>query len=197
MTRDNVSHKDVAMEPTESTGSSHEDHSAGEPTSPSDVFHELSSTPDEYPPNVALVLPRRHYVGNRNVATIKDVNFLGPNDEWVTSGSDDGNFFIWEKLTATLHGIYEGDSSVVNMVEGHPQLPLVAVSGIDTTVKLFAPTSLPSAFSRLDEADEIIRTNQRLSSTRSLRYNNLAALLAQSGTGGQVTVQVPPQCLDQ
>ncbi len=64
------------------------------------------------------------------------MNFLGPNDELVTSGSDDGNFFIWNKLTGSLHGIYEGDSSVVNMVEGHPQLPVIAVSGIDTTVKV-------------------------------------------------------------
>lgn len=61
---------------------------------------------------------------------------MGPNDEFVTSGSDDGNFFIWRKTTGALHGIYEGDGSVVNMVEGHPHLPLVAVSGIDTTVKV-------------------------------------------------------------
>jgi DDB1- and CUL4-associated factor 8 len=67
------------------------------------------------------------------------VNFLGPHDEFVTSGSDDGNFFIWDKATAALRGIYEGDSSVVNMVEGHPHLPLVAVSGIDTTVKVIRP----------------------------------------------------------
>jgi len=52
------------------------------------------------------------------------------------SGSDDGNWFVWEKDTANLHGIYEGDESVVNVVEGHPYLPLVAVSGIDTTVKV-------------------------------------------------------------
>lgn len=64
------------------------------------------------------------------------VNFLGPSDEFVTSGSDDGNFFIWRKNTGAIHGIYEGDGSVVNMVEGHPHLPLVAVSGIDTTVKV-------------------------------------------------------------
>lgn len=64
------------------------------------------------------------------------MNFLGPYDEFVVSGSDDGNFFIWDKATGKLHGIYEGDGSVVNVVEGHPHLPLVAVSGIDTTVKV-------------------------------------------------------------
>jgi WD40 repeat protein len=64
------------------------------------------------------------------------VNFLGPNDESVASGSDDGNFFIWDKHDGKLQGIYEGDSSVVNIIEGHPYFPLVAVSGIDTTVKV-------------------------------------------------------------
>ncbi|KAG6916290.1 hypothetical protein DXG01_007531 [Tephrocybe rancida] len=86
-------------------------------------------------PQVPVVFPRRRYSGARNVATIKDVNFLGPCDEYVASGSDDGNFFIWRKATGALHGIYEGDGSVVNMIEGHPHLPLVAVSGIDYAVK--------------------------------------------------------------
>lgn len=66
----------------------------------------------------------------------KTVNFLGPNDDSVASGSDDGNFFIWDKHDGRLQGIYEGDSSVVNIIEGHPYFPLVAVSGIDTTVKV-------------------------------------------------------------
>ena len=67
---------------------------------------------------------------------IETVNFLGPIDESVASGSDDGNFFIWDKNDGKLQGIYEGDSSVVNIIEGHPYFPLVAVSGIDTTVKV-------------------------------------------------------------
>ncbi|KAF5388192.1 hypothetical protein D9615_000443 [Tricholomella constricta] len=87
---------------------------------------------ENYHPMVPLVYPRQRYTGARNVATIKD----GPSDEFVASGSDDGNFFIWHKASGNLHGIYEGDGSVVNMVEGHPHFPLVAVSGIDTTIKL-------------------------------------------------------------
>ena len=54
----------------------------------------------------------------------------------MVSGSDDGHFFLWNKLTGKLHDILEGDGSVVNVVEGHPYLPLIAVSGIDTTVKV-------------------------------------------------------------
>lgn len=36
------------------------------------------------------------------------VNFLGPRNEYVTVGSDDGSFFIWHKDSGKLHGIYEG-----------------------------------------------------------------------------------------
>lgn len=64
------------------------------------------------------------------------MNFIGPNDGLVVSGSDDGNFFVWDKSSGELKGVYEGDGSVVNVIEGHPSLPLLAVSGIDTTVKV-------------------------------------------------------------
>ena len=64
------------------------------------------------------------------------VNFLGPEDEYVASGSDDGNCFLWRKNTGDLHDIVEGDGSVVNVIEAHPFLPLIAVSGIDYTVKV-------------------------------------------------------------
>jgi hypothetical protein len=104
---------------------------------------------------IPMVLPRARFSGAANIQTIKDgghschhrlarswllpilpVNFLGPNDELVASGSDDGNMFIWNKHTGRVHGIYEGDGSVVNVIEGHPSLPLVGVSGIDNTVKV-------------------------------------------------------------
>ena len=64
------------------------------------------------------------------------VNFVGPNDEFVASGSDDGYFFLWKKENGNLHGIYEGDASVVNVIEAHPTLPLIAVSGIDHEPKV-------------------------------------------------------------
>ncbi|KAI0320808.1 WD repeat-containing protein [Amylostereum chailletii] len=110
--------------------------------------------------SVPIIYPRRRFSGARNVETIKDVNFLGPSDEFIVSGSDDGNWFMWRKETGALCGIYEGDDQVVNVVEGHPHLPLVAVSGIDTTVKLFAPTAGPSAASKTERAESIMTRNR-------------------------------------
>ena len=37
--------------------------------------------------------------GHQNWKTVKSVNFLGPNNEHVISGSDCGHFFVWNKLT--------------------------------------------------------------------------------------------------
>ncbi|KAJ7507850.1 WD40 repeat-like protein [Mycena galericulata] len=113
---------------------------------------------------VPLILPRVRFAGARNVDTIKEVNFLGPDDEFVTSGSDDGNFFVWRKdKPYNLQGLLEGDSVVTNVIEGHPHLPLIATSGIDTTVKLFAPVFGTSAFSRMESAERIIASNERQS----------------------------------
>ena len=35
--------------------------------------------------------------GHRNSATVKGVNFYGPESQFVISGSDCGNIFLWDK----------------------------------------------------------------------------------------------------
>jgi len=81
----------------------------------------------------------RTYKGHCNVRTVKDVNYAGLNDEYVVSGSDDGNLFIWAKDTGKLVNILSGDAEVVNVVQAHPYEPMLAVSGIDNTIKIFSP----------------------------------------------------------
>jgi len=60
----------------------------------------------------------RVYRGHCNIKTVKDVNFFGLNDEYVVSGSDSGHLFIWNRETTELVNILEGDSEVVNVVQG-------------------------------------------------------------------------------
>ena len=109
----------------------------------------------------------RVYTGHCNVDTVKDVNFYGLQDEYVVSGSDSGHLFIWDRRTTQLVNILEGDKEVVNVVQGmchrryffgmpvfasglrtvyamlgHPYEPMLAVSGIDHTVKIFSPDQL-------------------------------------------------------
>jgi WD40 repeat protein len=138
------------------------------------------------------------------------VNFLGPNDEFVASGSDDGNFFIWEKDSGKLHGIYEGDGNIVNVIEGHPYLPLIAVSGIDTTVKvsflffalvhltnchqLFSPARGASKFSRMHNANRIVEQNANQDRPRRFSF---AAVLAEALRSEGVPLNSLPACANQ
>lgn len=89
-----------------------------------------------------ITYPRQRYVGHLNVETVKDVTFLrgeGGGEEYVCSGSDDGHLFVWSRESGELVGLWEADGSVVNVVRQHPIWPVLAVSGIDDTVKIFAP----------------------------------------------------------
>ena len=87
--------------------------------------------------NVPYSSHTRVYKGHCNTRTVKDVNFYGLDDEYVVSGSDDGHFFLWDRKTTQIVNILEGDGEVVNVVQGHPYEPMIACSGIDSTVKIF------------------------------------------------------------
>ncbi|KAI5249118.1 WD40 repeat-like protein [Aureobasidium subglaciale] len=91
----------------------------------------------------------RVYRGHCNVKTVKDVNFFGLDDEYVVSGSDDGNFFVWDRKSGQLVNILEGDGEVVNVLQGHPYEPMMAVSGIDHTIKIFSPDARAREAARL------------------------------------------------
>lgn len=99
--------------------------------------------------NIPCSTHTRVYSGHCNVRTVKDVNFFGLDDEYVVSGSDDGNFFIWDRKTGQLLNILEGDGEVVNVLQGHPYEPLLAISGIDHTIKIFSPDARAREAARL------------------------------------------------
>ncbi|XP_011644196.1 DDB1- and CUL4-associated factor 6-like [Pogonomyrmex barbatus] len=88
---------------------------------------------------------KRKYMGHRNARTmIKEANFWG--NDFVMSGSDCGHVFVWERDTAKLCMLLEADQHVVNCLQPHPYLPILATSGIDYDVKLWAPINDQSSF---------------------------------------------------
>ncbi|XP_053511799.1 DDB1- and CUL4-associated factor 8-like [Artibeus jamaicensis] len=85
----------------------------------------------------------KRYKGHRNHTTVKGVNFYGPGSEFVVSGSDGGHIFLWEKSSCqVIQLLEEGDrAGTVNCLEPHPYLPVMATSGLDHDVKIWAPTA--------------------------------------------------------
>jgi len=85
------------------------------------------------------------YVGHRNRETVKRVTFIGPNDEYVASGSDCGRIFIWRKGDGRFLQAMEGDECIVNCIEPHPHDMTIASSGIDNDVKMWTPSAIERA----------------------------------------------------
>ncbi|XP_075215504.1 DDB1- and CUL4-associated factor 6-like isoform X2 [Lycorma delicatula] len=101
---------------------------------------------------------KQKYTGHRNARTmIKEATFWG--NDYILSGSDCGHVFIWDRYTARLVMLLEADHHVVNCIQPHPQLPLLATSGIDYDVKLWAPIHEEPVFDT-EMADELMKRNE-------------------------------------
>lgn len=143
-------------------------------SSPSDS--ELTESKEE---EILIVHPKKRFSGHLNTQTVKSVNYVF-GDQHLISGSDDGNFFIWSKnLTSSyqinkgekeeemregeLLGIYKGDENVVNVMESHPTLPFLAISGIDSTIKIYSPSPpLPSTSESRKGLDNLINEKEMI-----------------------------------
>ncbi|KAF8778809.1 DDB1- and CUL4-associated factor 6 like protein [Argiope bruennichi] len=101
---------------------------------------------------------KKKFTGHRNARTmIKESTFWG--DNFIMSGSDCGHIFIWDRHTTELVMLMEADHHVVNCLQPHPFDPILASSGIDYDIKLWAPTREEPFFDE-EKAGELIRRNE-------------------------------------
>ncbi|XP_017029903.1 DDB1- and CUL4-associated factor 8 isoform X2 [Drosophila kikkawai] len=101
------------------------------------------------------------YEGHINSRTIKGVNFFGPRSEYIVSGSDCGNIFFWEKQSAAIVNFMKGDhAGVVNCLEPHPWMPVLATSGLEHKVKIWTPNG-PGSVPNEDTLKLVLQRNFR------------------------------------
>lgn len=87
---------------------------------------------DEFLPELAC------YGGHLNRFTfLKNAKYAGPNDEYITTGSDSGKAWIYERKTGSVVSLLSTDTSTCNGVIPHPSLPFFITYGIDSTAKLW------------------------------------------------------------
>lgn len=102
------------------------------------------------------------FVGHLNTKTdIKEATYFG-DANYIVAGSDDGNFFIWERDSGMVSAIYKADELIVNCVQPHPYECLLATSGIDHEVRLWSPQPLDKVpvKHRKDVVDNTVSENQ-------------------------------------
>ena len=88
---------------------------------------------------------------------MKEATWWG--NDYVLSGSDCGHLFGWDRRTGRLVLLLEADRHVVNCVQPHPLEPLIATSGIDYNVKLWAPVGEDASLDA-ESAKEVMQRNR-------------------------------------
>ena len=111
------------------------------------------------------------FCGHCNTTTdIKEANFFGSDGQYIVAGSDDGNFFCWDRNTTNIVKVLRGDEQIVNCLQAHPSIGLLATSGIDPVVKIWGP--LPEDGRENERAvtdlDTAMNENQRIMHTDPL-----------------------------
>lgn len=104
------------------------------------------------------------YLGACNTTTdIKEANFLGSGGQYIMAGSDDGKFFIWDRKTANIERVLEGDDNIVNCLQSHPHSAILATSGIDPVVRIWQPLPENGAANDriVDDLEAAATSNQR------------------------------------
>ncbi|XP_065077487.1 DDB1- and CUL4-associated factor 6-like [Ochlerotatus camptorhynchus] len=100
----------------------------------------------------------RKFVGHRNARTmIKEATFWG--NDYIMSGSDCGHVFTWERATGRLVMLMEADQHVVNCVQPHPTLPMLATSGIDYDIKIWSPMDEEKVRFDQEAANDLMERN--------------------------------------
>jgi WD40 repeat protein len=98
------------------------------------------------------------FVGHCNVQTdIKEAVFIG--DSFVAAGSDDGRMYLYDASSGVCLRTLKGDDDIVNCIRPHPHTAIIASSGIDSTVKLWSPSSIGMALAQ-NEVEACCAMNQ-------------------------------------
>ncbi|XP_011636836.1 DDB1- and CUL4-associated factor 5 isoform X1 [Pogonomyrmex barbatus] len=87
--------------------------------------------------------------GYYNSCTMKSCCFAGENDEYVLSGSDDFNLYMWKippmegkAWVESAHMVLRGHRSIVNQVRYNQASCIFASSGVEKIIKIWSPFPL-------------------------------------------------------
>ncbi|TNN16265.1 DDB1- and CUL4-associated factor 6 [Schistosoma japonicum] len=136
------SRTDVSSSDETSTESQPESSSRSESGSRREPKLPIDYLTDTYISKIMKSSPRcreiMKYSGRECCSTVVKVStFWGRN--FILSGSECGHLIGWDRNTGKPALAIKADTSVVNRIIPHPHFPMIAVSGIDRSIKIIEP----------------------------------------------------------
>uniref|UniRef100_A0A8C4Z932 Ddb1 and cul4 associated factor 5 n=1 Tax=Gadus morhua TaxID=8049 RepID=A0A8C4Z932_GADMO len=122
--------------------------------------------------------------GYFNSCTMKSCCFAGDKDQYILSGSDDFNLYMWKipkdpaagRVVNGAFMILKGHRSIVNQVRFNPHTYMICSSGVEKVIKLWSPYQQPDSLGDLEG-----RVEDR---SRSLyTHEEYISLVLNSGSG--------------
>ncbi|XP_061700120.1 DDB1- and CUL4-associated factor 5 [Syngnathoides biaculeatus] len=101
--------------------------------------------------------------GYFNSCTMKSCCFAGDRDQYILSGSDDFNLYMWKIPTDPETGgrvvngafmVLKGHRSIVNQVRFNPHTYMICSSGVEKVIKVWSPYQQPDSLGDLDGCAE-------------------------------------------
>ncbi|KAJ8683820.1 hypothetical protein QAD02_019612 [Eretmocerus hayati] len=150
-----------------------------------------------YAVNSTTHLCQFDHPGYYNSCTMKSCCFAGNNDEYILSGSDDFNLYMWKipsddsiKLVDSAHIILRSHRSIVNQVRYNKVNCVFASSGVEKIIKLWSPFQLSDLCTGGLRRDDDTEEKQRRVYTHD-EYKNLVL------RSGQVNHDYSQQSIDE
>ena len=109
------------------------------------------------------------------MGAMRDVAFMGSRSEFVVSGSDDGNVFIWDFRTGEIVNVLEGEEAAITGAAPHPFDSVLATSRAEDTIQIWSPEAQEAA--ALENLNFILRRNAQVG-FRDCMLQYLGACLA-------------------
>uniref|UniRef100_A0A8C6SMW8 Ddb1 and cul4 associated factor 5 n=1 Tax=Neogobius melanostomus TaxID=47308 RepID=A0A8C6SMW8_9GOBI len=132
-------------------------------------------------------LPPFDNQGYFNSCTMKSCCFAGDKDQYILSGSDDFNLYMWKipkdpeaggpgRVVNGAFMVLKGHRSIVNQVRFNPHNYMICSSGVEKVIKVWSPYQQPDSLGDLDGRVE--------DSSRSLyTHEEYISLVLNSGSG--------------
>ncbi|XP_076098557.1 DDB1- and CUL4-associated factor 5-like [Mytilus galloprovincialis] len=98
------------------------------------------------------------HAGYYNSCTMKSCSFAGDRDQYVLSGSDDCNLYMWKipddlskrQFVNDAHMVLQGHRSIVNQVRFNAANHLILSSGVEKSIKVWSPFPVPTSEGGID-----------------------------------------------
>ena len=125
----------------------------------------------------------RCFAGHRNYLTVKQVAYHGERSEFVVSGSDCGNLFIWDSGTGKIvRTLFADKRGAINCITSHPFDTLLATSGLEHSAKLWSSCGKKVSMAEKavsESTAHIIETNAaNATALRNRNSNQVETILA-------------------